>query len=147
MGTAPTVRSSTGGRADRAQRFTRLVAGAGGIVFAAFGIWAFASPRSFFDAVAVFEPYNAHFLRDIGAFQIGLGAVLLASLVWRDALLVALTGVGVGAVAHLAAHVLDRNLGGEPGIDIPFFAVIAVALVAAAVARARSLRSDATPGS
>lgn len=144
MGPSPTVNGATDERRDLATRFARLVAGAGGIVFLAVGVWAFVSPRSFFEAVAVFEPYNAHFLRDIGAFQVGLGAVLLASLVWRDALLVALTGVGIGAVAHLTAHVLDRDLGGEPGIDLPFFTVIAVVLVVAAVARARSLRSNRT---
>jgi hypothetical protein len=125
-------------RTDRAGRAARLVAGLAGAVFAAFGTWAFAAPRSFFDAVATFEPYNAHFVRDIGAFQLGLGAVLLLALVWRDALSVVLVGVGVGATLHLLGHVLDRDLGGTPATDIPFFAVVAVALVAAGVARARA---------
>jgi hypothetical protein len=39
-------------------------------------------PRSFFTALAAFEPYNQHFIQDIGAFQIGLGAVLLLAGVW-----------------------------------------------------------------
>jgi hypothetical protein len=30
-------------------------------------------PHSFYDNVATFEPYNRHFLHDIGAFTIGLG--------------------------------------------------------------------------
>jgi hypothetical protein len=46
-------------------------------VFLVFGAWAFADPESFFDEVATFEPYNQHLIQDVGAFQIGLGAVLL----------------------------------------------------------------------
>ena len=55
-------------------RFPRVVAWIGGISFAALGAWALIVPRSFFDAVARFEPYNQHFLQDIGAFQIGAGS-------------------------------------------------------------------------
>lgn len=127
-------------------RGARLVAGLSGAVFAIFGAWAFAAPRSFFDTVAVFEPYNAHFVRDIGAFQLGLGAVLLLALVWRDALLVVLAGVGLGSAFHVAAHVIDRDLGGTPATDIPFFAVITVVLIAAAVSRARALARTGREG-
>jgi hypothetical protein len=140
VGSSTSERAATG-RATGTDRGARLVAGLAGAVFAIFGAWAFVAPRSFFDAVAVFEPYNAHFLRDIGAFQLGLGAVLLLALVWRDALLVALAGVGVGAAFHVVAHLLDRDLGGTPASDIPVFATIAVVLLAASVARARSLAS------
>jgi hypothetical protein len=129
-------------RATGTDRGARLVAGLAGAVFAIFGAWAFVAPRSFFDAVAVFEPYNAHFVRDIGAFQLGLGAVLLLAVMWRDALLVALAGVGVGATFHVVAHLIDRDLGGAPATDIPVFATIAVALLVASVARARSLSSQ-----
>jgi hypothetical protein len=132
-------RDTRAGGADRTGRISRMVAGLVGAVFTVFGAWAFVAPRAFFDAVATFEPYNAHFVRDIGAFQLGLGAVLLLALIWRDALSVVLAGVGVGAVFHLLGHVLDRDLGGTPATDIPFFAVIAIALVAAAMARVRAL--------
>lgn len=40
-------------------------------------MWALVAPRSFFTSLATFEPYNPHLLHDIGAFQIGIGAVLL----------------------------------------------------------------------
>ena len=124
----------------RSEQFSRMVAILVGLVFAAAGLWALLAPRSFFEGAAHFEPYNAHFIRDIGAFQLGLGAVLLLAAWLRDALLAALAGVAVGAVAHLVAHVADRHLGGEPAVDIPAFAVIAVLLIAAAVARARTLK-------
>jgi hypothetical protein len=119
-------------------RFPTVIAIGAGLVFVGAGVWAFAAPRSFFESAALFEPYNAHFIRDIGAFQIGLGSVLLLAAWLRDALLAALVGVAVGAVAHLAAHVIDRNLGGDPAVDMPAFGILAVLLIVAAVARSRS---------
>ncbi len=124
----------------RSEQLTRVVAISVGLVFVVAGIWAFVAPRSFFENAALFEPYNAHFIRDIGAFQLGLGAVLLLAVWLRDALLVALIGVGVGAVAHVAAPVTDHDLGGDPAVDIPTFAVIAILLIGTAVVRARRLR-------
>lgn len=120
------------------QRFPRITALGVGGMFLALGVWAMVAPRSFFDTLAVFEPYNAHFVHDIGAFQLGLGAVLLIAAFVGDALLVALSGVAVAATAHLLSHVTDRGLGGTPSTDIPFFALIVVVLIGAAVSRARA---------
>ncbi|HWH31528.1 MAG TPA: hypothetical protein VNU01_02525 [Egibacteraceae bacterium] len=122
----------------RARSAATIVAGLVGLFLVVAGLWAFLAPRPFFDALAVFEPYNAHFIRDIGAFQIGLGAVLLLALRLEDALTVALGGVGAGALFHAAAHVIDRDLGGTPATDIPFFGVMAVVLLAAAFTRRRA---------
>ena len=111
----------------------RAVAIVAGIGFIALGAWAMVDPRSFFEALATFEPYNQHFLQDVGAFQIGLGAVLiLAGVPHRaDGLTVALVGVGVGAALHAMSHVVGRDLGGTPERDIPLFAATAVLLLAA----------------
>ncbi|HEV2108580.1 MAG TPA: hypothetical protein VGR16_09995 [Thermomicrobiales bacterium] len=121
-------RSSAGG-----EGFARGVAIAGGIFFVALGVWAMIEPRSFFDTVATFEPYNRHFLQDIGAFQVGLGAVLLLAVVPASlsGLTVALIGVGVGAALHTVSHIAGHDLGGTPETDIPFFALVAVLLLAA----------------
>jgi len=120
----------------------RIVALVGGVAFVALGLWAMVDPLSFFDALAVFEPYNQHFLQDISAFQVGLGAVLLlASTPRADALAVALVGVGVGAALHVVSHVIGRDLGGTPETDIPAFAVMAILLLVAG-----GLRWTATRG-
>ena len=136
--TTPPEHSTARGRG--AEPFGRIVALVVGVLFVAAGLWAFLAPAAFFESAATFEPYNVHFIRDIGAFQIGLGSVLLLATVVRDALLAALAGVGVGAVFHLLAHIIDWDLGGDPAVDVTLFGVIAVVLVAAAVYRALSLR-------
>ena len=119
---------------DRGVRFARLVALLGGITLVTFGAWAFFAPRSFYDTLAVFPPYNRHFIHDVGAFQIGLGAVLLLTKYGKDALFVALAGVGIGSAVHVASHIMDRNLGGNPETDIPLLTVLTLVLVAGAFA-------------
>ena len=110
-----------------------IIAAIGAAAFLVFGIWPFFGPQSFFDGVAQFPPYNAHFLHDIGAFQIGIG-VTLALALWRrqDALLAALGGAGVGAAFHAAAHIRDHDLGGTDGDWIAHAVLAAVLLGAAA---------------
>jgi hypothetical protein len=123
--------------------YSRTVALVVGVFLAASGSWAMIDPRSFFDSVASFEPYNRHFLLDIGAFQIGLAAVLLlaAARPTIDALACALLGVGGGLVAHVGSHVVTRDAGGTPETDIPFFSAVAVLLVTAGMLRWRDTDS------
>jgi uncharacterized protein YjeT (DUF2065 family) len=68
-------------------RTTRVVAAAAGLLLVATGLWAFTAPRSFFEAVATYPPFNQHLLHDIGAFNLGLGTTLLLALAWADGLL------------------------------------------------------------
>src|SRR5207248_961874 len=85
------------------------------------------------DALAVFHPYNRHFLHDAGAFEVGLGVTVLMALRWRDALVVVLTGISVASWLHVLAHALDRNIGGRPGTDIPGLVLLAALATAAAL--------------
>ena len=115
-------------------------AAAGAMAFLPFGAWAMIAPRSFFERAATFDPYNQHLIQDIGAFQIGLGCVLLLAAV-RPALsgrATALLGSGVGAAAHVVSHVVGRDLGGRPATDIPLFTIIALLLLGGGV---QSLRT------
>jgi hypothetical protein len=111
----------------------RVIAIGGGAGFLAAGLWAMVDPHSFFEALARFEPYNQHFLQDIGAFQVGLGVVLLIAGLspGADGLTVALLGVGVAAALHFA-----------PERDIPVFAAMAVALLVAGAWRWSQVRGD-----
>ena len=109
-----------------------------GLFLVALGVWAMADPLSFYEQLATFPPYNAHFLHDAGAFQIGLGAALLLPLVMKDVALLGLTAVGAGAALHAISHVIDRDLGGKT-TDPYLLGAFALVLVVGAVLRAREL--------
>lgn len=113
------------------------IAAFGGVVLAVFGLWAMVSPKSFFEQLAQFEPYNQHFIQDIGAFQLGLGAVLLLALRYSDSLASGLLGAGVGSAAHVVSHAIGIDLGGTPAVDIPVFALLSAALLVGGVMRIR----------
>lgn len=119
--------------------FGWFVAVAAGVFFLGAGVWAMAAPSSFFESAALFEPYNQHFIQDIGAFQIGLGAVLVLAAVDRNgsALSAALLGAGLGAAAHVVSHVVGSELGGQPEVDIPTFSVVGGLLVAGGIVERR----------
>jgi hypothetical protein len=119
--------------------FPHVLAFVGGTFTFVLGIWAFVSPSSFYDALATYPPYNRHFLHDIGAFQAGLGAALLATLVLRDALFAGLAGFAVGSVLHAAAHAIDAGTGGR-STDPWLLGAFAAMMVVALVLRARELR-------
>jgi len=119
------------------QQAVRVVAFAVGAFNLMLGVWAFIHPASFFERLAAFPPYNHHLLHDIGAFQVGVGAVLLAALRVRDALLAALIGAGAASVLHAASHIIDRDLGGR-ATDPIGVSLIAAAVLLAALWRARA---------
>jgi hypothetical protein len=111
------------------------------VVAAAFfigpGRWAFFDPQSFYNELATFEPHNEHFVHDIGAFMLGIGATLAVA-TWRssDALLAAFAGAAVGGAFHTAAHFIDHDLGGED-TDVFVFGLMTVLTAAGAWLRVR----------
>lgn len=126
--------------------WVRTVAWIGAIFYTVTGPWAMASPGTFHDIVAPFDPLNIHYLRDAGAFSIGLAAALLLALVVdRRALPVALLAVGVGSIAHELSHIIDHAAGGRPILDIPSLAILGAALLAAGWSQRRRDRFHGTP--
>jgi hypothetical protein len=112
----------------------RIAGWAGVVFFVGSGVWAFADPRSFYDNIATFEPYNRHFLHDIGAFSIGLGAATLFALVTRwNALRVALAGLAAASVVHVISHAVDADLGGRDS-DLPGLTIVALLFLIGAAA-------------
>jgi hypothetical protein len=119
-------------------RLPRIIGIVGAIGFLVTGVGAMAAPESFFDSVATFEPYNQHFVQDIGSFNLGLGMVLVLALRPRaDALFAALAGAAIGSGAHVLSHVIGWDLGGTPELDVPLFAVLTILLAVAALVRHR----------
>jgi hypothetical protein len=130
--------AARGAVAEAPSGFARGVAAVLGVITVAIGAWALLAPQSFYDTIATFPPYNRHFLHDVGAFQLGLGAALLLALRVRDGLVVALGGYAVGGLAHAVSHLVDRDLGGRPAFDITSLTVLAALAILAIAARRRA---------
>jgi hypothetical protein len=124
-------------------RYVTAVIVLAGVFHVASGAWAFIAPRSFYDVIATFPPYNVHFLHDIGAFLLGIGAALLAPLVWRDARFVVLLGGSVAAVVHWLSHVIDHDAGGAAS-DPWTLGAFALLLLAGLMLRLRALNTART---
>lgn len=116
----------------RTAQIARGIALLGTVFYIGFGLWAFVDPRGFFDELATFPPYNEHLIHDVGAFQVGLGTVLLLALLRWSALPAVLGGVALGSVFHVISHVIDRDQGGKDS-DPWLLGLLAVILVAGAV--------------
>ncbi|WP_083673269.1 PPOX class F420-dependent oxidoreductase [Micromonospora sp. CB01531] len=114
----------------------RAVAALLGAAAVVVGVWALTRPDSFSSAVG-FPPHQ-HFVHDVGAFQLGIGATLLLGLIWADGLAVALVGYVVGGAAHTLSHVMDAPVGGSAA-QTWVVGLSAVLALAALVARLRQL--------
>jgi PPOX class probable F420-dependent enzyme len=116
--------------------FVKAVAAAAGIWTVAVGIWALAEPAGFAETTRF--PPSAHYVHDIGAFQLGIGVTMLLAVLWTDALAVALAGFAAGNTAHAYNHAADADLGGR-GFEPYALAAVSVLILAALIARLRQL--------
>jgi hypothetical protein len=120
-----------------ARRLGFVSAVLGVVLFAGGGVWAMVWPKSFFEQLATYPPYNHHLFHDLGAFQLGIAAALVAGMASRPALAVGLWGGTVGATAHAIAHWLDIELGGRAS-DAPSLALVAVVFAIGLIAAERA---------
>jgi PPOX class probable F420-dependent enzyme len=116
--------------------YVTAIAAATGLFAVVTGVWALADADGFAEW-AQFPP-SAHFVHDIGAFQLGIGVSLLLALLWTDALAVVLAGFAVGNTAHVYTHVADTDLGGAGWTPYALAAASVLAL-AALIVRLRQL--------
>ena len=115
----------------------RVLALTMGVFYTLSGGWAFLCPQGFYSTIATFTPYNLHLLHDAGAFQVGLGAALLAAALAGRGLAPVVLGVMAGSLLHLVAHLMDVHLGGHPRTDLPALTLIVVLLALAFVLELR----------
>ncbi|MDP8956733.1 MAG: hypothetical protein M3N24_07230 [Actinomycetota bacterium] len=110
-----------------------LAAWVGAIFTLVTGAWALVAPRSFYEVLATYPPYHRHLFHDIGAFQLGIAAALLAGLARRTPLAVGLWGGAVAATLHAVSHWIDAGLGGRAS-DPWLLSLLAAVLVAGFIA-------------
>ena len=118
---------------DRLGRVARPLLMMFGVFWLGLGLWAFVAPKSFFDALAEFDPYNRHFIHDVGSMQIGIGLGALVAARTLRPLVAAFVGLTGFQVMHVVSHIVDRDLGGRPWFDIPSLSLAAVVGLAALV--------------
>ena len=127
---------ATGSGPEPGRRFVVTVTLLTGVFMVAAGAWALLGPDSFADAVRF--PRHVHFVHDAGAFQLGIGIILLLGATWRDGLALALAGLLVANSVHAVNHAVDLNLGGRP-LDPWGLAALSLLTAAALVVRLRQL--------
>ena len=113
---------------------TRIITALIGLGMTVAGVWSLAAPGSFADAVRF--PRHEHFVHDLGAFQLAIGAMLLLAVIWHDALTTTLTGFLLGNTVHAVNHA--RDVGGRSS-DAPLLAAVSVLVAVALYARLRQL--------
>jgi uncharacterized protein YjeT (DUF2065 family) len=73
------------------------------------GLLAFFAPSAFYDLIASYSPENDHFLKDLGSWQIGLGALTLYGARRPDWRLPLLGFLALQYSLHTVAHVVDAG--------------------------------------
>ncbi|MBF6328593.1 hypothetical protein [Nocardia transvalensis] len=86
---------------------------------------------------------HEHFLHDAGVFQIGIGLMMIAALLWRDVVAVVLGGFLIANTLHAFNHAVDHGGGhsSDPWSLLAFSVLAALALVV----RLRVLRRRTAP--
>ena len=90
-----------------------------GVTQVATGLLAFFAPGAFYDLAAGYPPENHHFLRDIGSWNVALGAIALFGARradWRTPLLGL---IGLQYVLHTISHLIDVS-DSDPSWQGPF---------------------------
>ena len=103
MATLPEGAPREGARADLVTTVLLIV----GVTQLAVGLLAFLAPGAFYDLVAGYPPENDHFIRDIGTWNVALGAIALYGArrpEWRTPLLGFLA---LQYLFHSISHVVD----------------------------------------
>jgi predicted anti-sigma-YlaC factor YlaD len=135
--------SPTGGVVVR--RWARIIGLLVGAFYLVFGVWAFLAPESFAESVASYPPYNSHYLKDLGAFQVGLGVGMVAAVAWADGISAAFLGVAAASVLHAASHIQDRALGGRASDPYTVGLIALLVLTGLAFSRRRNGRRRMDP--
>lgn len=93
-------------------RFTQVAVAIGGIFYILTALTMLFAPRWFFFNIGHFEPFNRHYMGDLGTFTLalGIGLLLAARDPFRHRLMI---GAGVlGSFLHTLNHMYDAVISG-----------------------------------
>jgi hypothetical protein len=106
-------------------------------------LWMLTAPSSFFAHIGPFGPYNGHYLRDVAAFQAGIGIALLASVWMRPLRPGAVCALLAASALHAINHFADINAAnGNSNADVADAIMITLSVLVLAWLFAASLRAQ-----
>jgi hypothetical protein len=80
-----------------------------GVSQLAVGVLAFFAPGAFYDLIASYPPENGHFLKDIGSWNVALGAIALYGAGRPDWHVPLLGFLALQYGLHTVSHIIDLN--------------------------------------
>ena len=80
-----------------------------GVSQLAVGVLAFFAPGAFYDLVAAYPPENHHFLKDIGSWNVALGAIAIYGAGRPDWQVPLLGFLALQYGLHTISHIVDLN--------------------------------------
>jgi hypothetical protein len=112
----------------RPERLAPALLGVLGVAEVLLGLWMAIAPRSFFDTLGAFGPYNEHYVRDAATFTLALGIVALLA-VRRPSWWPAALALGAAQFAlHAVNHIVDAGKADKLAAGI--FDAVSLAVVA-----------------
>lgn len=123
---------------------TRIALGYLALVSAQIGVWALLAPQSFYDDfpglgrawVSVDGPFNEHLVRDVGALNLALAAVLVTAAIRLTRSMVTMAAIAslLWGVPHFVYHAVETEGYGTSDLvasltGLAVFAAIPVALL------------------
>ena len=126
-----------------------------GLIGLQVGVWALLAPRSFYDDfpgggrhwVAADGPYNEHLIRDVGALNLALLAVVIVALVTRTSSSIRAAALAwlVYSLPHLVYHANHLHLLDDTGDKVLNVAALSLAVVLSAGVLVLSFTADRAP--
>jgi len=117
--------------------------GAFALINIATGLWAAIDPRSFYDAIGPFSPYNAHYIRDAAAAMQGSLGVAMAIAVVRRSWRVGVLGYAAIQFAfHTVNHLVDIGEADPKSTGVVDFATLGISAATLGWLLARALREE-----
>ena len=122
----------------------RIALGYLALVSVSIGVWALLAPQSFYDDypgagrvwISVDGPYNEHLIRDVGALNLALTAVLVGAAITLQRSMVIIASIAslVWGVPHVVYHIanagdLDAGDAAASILGLVLFAVLPILII------------------